>query len=114
QATPIPPPAKCRDPGAFTLLCTINNVKIDRSLIDLGSAINVMPTCLFEKLNLGELKPLSMHLVFADRSVKLPRGLLEDVVVRCGPFTILTDFVVMDTREEDVTVFLGRPFMATA
>ncbi|CAN1186849.1 hypothetical protein LINPERPRIM_LOCUS11081 [Linum perenne] len=55
-----------------------------------------------------------MQLVFADRYVKAPRGLIKDVNIGCGTFTILADFVVMDTREEDVTLLLGRPFMATA
>ena len=46
-----PYPAKCSDPGSFTLPLVINDVKIERSLVDLGASVNVMPMSLFEKLN---------------------------------------------------------------
>ncbi|CAN1136129.1 hypothetical protein LINPERHAP2_LOCUS9278, partial [Linum perenne] len=68
QSPPIPIPAKCSDPGPFTLPLIINDIEVERSLVDLGASINVMPMCLYKKLNLGELQPASMHLVFADKT----------------------------------------------
>ncbi|CAN1787784.1 hypothetical protein LINPERHAP1_LOCUS17792 [Linum perenne] len=73
-----------------------------------------MPTCIYEKLNLGELKPISLQFVLADRYVKTPRGITEDVAVRCGSFTILDDFVSMDTQDVDVVLLVGRSFLATS
>ncbi|CAN1752485.1 hypothetical protein LINPERHAP1_LOCUS4761, partial [Linum perenne] len=108
-----PYPAKCFDPGSFTLPLVINDVKIEHSLVDLGTSVNVMPMSLFEKLNLGELAPTSMQLVFADRSLKTPRGEIKDVVTKCGPFTFLADYVIIDTSKDDSTILIGRPFMAT-
>ncbi|CAN1190239.1 hypothetical protein LINPERHAP2_LOCUS40365, partial [Linum perenne] len=84
-----PYPTKCPDPGSFTLPLIINNIEVERRLVDLGASINVMPMILFKKLNIGELKPTRTQLVFADRSLKTPRGEIKDVVTRCGPFTFL-------------------------
>ena len=60
-----------------------------------------------KKLNLGELEPPSMQLVFADRSLKTPRGEIKDVVTKCGPFTFLADFVIIDTSKDDSTILIG-------
>ena len=50
--------------------------------------MNLLPYSVFQSLNLGELKPTSVTLLFADRSVKVPRGIIEDVLVQvilsCG------------------------------
>ncbi|CAJ2651912.1 uncharacterized protein LOC123905413 [Trifolium pratense] len=66
-------------------------------------------------LTLGELRPTKMSIQFADRSVKYPLGILENVPVRIGQFFIPTDFIVMDIREDsNAPIILGRPFLATA
>ncbi|XP_024007272.1 uncharacterized protein LOC112083477 [Eutrema salsugineum] len=45
-------------------------------------------------------KPTKISLVLADRSVKLPIGLLEDIPVKIGDFEVLTDFIVLEMDEE--------------
>ncbi|GJS75756.1 reverse transcriptase domain-containing protein [Tanacetum coccineum] len=49
----------------------------------------------------------------ADRSTKIPRGILEDVIVKVDDFYYPVDFFVMDTESpyKDVqpTIILGRP-----
>ncbi|KAI5404312.1 hypothetical protein KIW84_051459 [Lathyrus oleraceus] len=56
-----------------------------------------------------------MSLQLADRSVKYPIGILEDVPVRIGQLFIPTNFVVMDIKEDnDIPILLGRPFLSTA
>ncbi|XP_074293313.1 uncharacterized protein LOC141620303 [Silene latifolia] len=55
-----------------------------------------------------------MTLQLADRSVKRPMGVLEDVPVKAGKLLIPTDFVVLDILEDSHTpIILGRPFLAT-
>ena len=67
------------------------------------------------RLKLGELQPTKMSLQLADRSVKYPMGILEDIPVKIGQLYIPTDFVVMDIKEdEDIPILLGRPFLSTA
>ena len=43
-------------------------------------------------LNLGELKPTSVTLLLADRSVKVPRGIIEDVLVQVDKFILSCGF----------------------
>ncbi|KAL6312926.1 hypothetical protein AAG906_030891 [Vitis piasezkii] len=66
-----------------------------------------------------ELKPTFITLSLADRSIKIPRGMIEDVLVQVDKFYYLVDFIVLDTepiaREPNhVPIILGRPFLATA
>ncbi|CAH9104921.1 unnamed protein product [Cuscuta epithymum] len=108
-------PPKLKDPGSFLVPCSIGNFKFNNALADLGASINLMPSSVVMKLGLGELKPTRMCLQLADRSVKYPKGILEDVLVRVEKFIFPVDFVVMDMEEDRETpLILGRPFLATA
>ncbi|XP_075649875.1 uncharacterized protein LOC142620386 [Castanea sativa] len=74
---------------------------------------------LTEQLSLGELKPTTMRLQLADRSVKIPRGIVEDVLIKVDAFYFLVDFVVLDTEpapnaNTQIHVILGCPFLATS
>ncbi|XP_073277634.1 uncharacterized protein [Primulina huaijiensis] len=84
------------------------------ALCDLGASINLMPFSVFRKLGLGEPKPTRMSLQLADRSVKYPRGVIEDVLVKVDKFIFPADFVVLDMEEDmEMPLILGRPFLAT-
>ena len=73
-----------------------------------------MPTSVFNKLNLGTVKPTKMSLQMADRTFTYPRGIIEDVLVKVDKFIFSVDFVVLDMEEDkDVPLILGRPFLAT-
>ncbi|RVW68543.1 hypothetical protein CK203_063686 [Vitis vinifera] len=72
-----------------------------------------------QQLGLGGLKPTAITLSLADRSVKIPRGVIEDVLVQVDKFYYPVDFVVLDTdptvKEANyVPIILGRPFLATS
>ncbi|XP_010529049.1 PREDICTED: uncharacterized protein LOC104806027, partial [Tarenaya hassleriana] len=55
-----------------------------------------------------------MSLQLADRSVKYPIGILEDVPLKVGNFYIPVDFVVLDMEKDSkVPIILGRPFLNT-
>ncbi|XP_016164704.1 uncharacterized protein LOC107607245 [Arachis ipaensis] len=88
---------------------------IDKSLCDLGASINLMPPTMLKKLMIEEVKPTRMSLQLADRSLKIPNGVVENLLVKVGNFIFPTDFVVLDMDEEGSnSVSLGRPFLATA
>ncbi|XP_073049483.1 uncharacterized protein [Primulina eburnea] len=92
----------------------IGDVVFRKALCDLGASINLMPLSVFRKLELGEPKPTKMSLQLADRSVKYPRGVIEDVLVKVDKFIFPADFVVLDMEEdEEMPLILGRPFLAT-
>ena len=74
---------------------------------------------MYKQLGLGEVKPTNITLSLADRSVKIPKGIVEDVLVKVDKFYNLVDFVVLDTEPIEnglnhVPIILGRPFLATA
>ncbi|XP_062085772.1 uncharacterized protein LOC133791881 [Humulus lupulus] len=104
---------KLQDPGSFTIPSTIGKFECKYALCDLGASINLMPLSVFRKLGLGEAKPTTITLQLADRSIKHPKGVIEDVLVKVDKFIFPADFIVLD-MEEDTTVplILGRPFLA--
>ena len=105
---------KLKDPGSFTIPCTIGNAFFERALCDLGASINLMPLSIFRRLGLGEAKPTTVTLQLADRSLKHPRGIIEDVLVKVDKFIFPADFIVLDMEEDkEIPIILGRPFLAT-
>ncbi|CAL1406417.1 unnamed protein product [Linum trigynum] len=108
-------PKKRSDPGSFTIPLSIGNYHIGNALEDLGASVNVMPYKIFKKLEVGELKTTKFSITLADRSVINPRGNMKDMLVRVGKFCYPNDFVILDISEDsDLTLILGRPFLATA
>jgi hypothetical protein len=112
-------PPKLKDPGAPTISCVIGNTQIERALLDLGAGVNLLPYSVYQQLGLGELKPTSTVLQLADRSIKKPRGIVEDVLIKVDKFYYPVDFIVLDTEpvpypDKQIPVILGRPFLATA
>jgi hypothetical protein len=109
---------KYKDPGCPTISCFIGEHKIERALLDLGASVNLLPYSVFQSLNLGELKPTSVTLLLADRSVKVPREIVEDVLVQVDKFIYPVDFIVLDTQPVEacnsIPVILGRPFLPTS
>ncbi|GKV41195.1 hypothetical protein SLEP1_g48761 [Rubroshorea leprosula] len=107
-------PPKLKDPGSFSIPCIIGNINFDKALCDLGASINLMPFHVFRKLGLGEPTPTTVSLQLADRSIKYPRGVVEDVLVKVDKFIFPVDFIVLDMEEDfEMPLILGRPFLAT-
>ena len=112
-------PVKYKDPGSPTIPVNIGGKCIDKALLDLRASVNLMPYSVYMQLGLGELKPTSITLSLADRSVKIPKGIVEDVLVKIDKFYYPVDFVVLDTEPSSnehnhVPIILGRQFLATA
>ncbi|XP_050160376.1 uncharacterized protein LOC126633887 [Malus sylvestris] len=112
-------PPKLKDPGSFSINITIGENKVEKAMLDLGASINLMPYSVYLQLGLGELKATTISLQLADRSVKYPRGIVEDILVQIDKLILPADFVVLDMEEapihdRELPILLGRPFMATA
>ncbi|XP_062113371.1 uncharacterized protein LOC133824497 [Humulus lupulus] len=100
-------PQKLRDPGNFTIPCTIGNFHCERASCDLGASINLMSLSVFKRLGLGEARPTTITLQLVDRSLTHPRGII-DVLVKVDKFIFPIDFIVLDMEEdEDVPIILG-------
>ncbi|KAK5841697.1 hypothetical protein PVK06_004019 [Gossypium arboreum] len=108
-------PTKLKDPKSFTIPCLIGNLNVEKTLVDLGTSTNLKPYKMFKQLGLGEPKPTRMSIQVADRSIKYPRGIIEDVLVKVDKFIFPVNFIVLDMDEDvEVPLILGRPFLATA
>ena len=78
-------PKKLEDPGSFSIPCVVVKRTVT-ALCDLGSSVSVLPHAVSQILQLETLKPTSMTLQLADRTLRKPSGLLEDVPVQVGNF----------------------------
>ncbi|XP_048236337.1 uncharacterized protein LOC107261125 [Ricinus communis] len=74
-------PPKMKDPGSFTVDITMGDKKVAKAMLDLGASINLMPYSTYAQLGLEELKSTTMSLQLADRSIKYPRGIVEDLLI---------------------------------
>ncbi|XP_070002903.1 uncharacterized protein [Nicotiana sylvestris] len=109
-----PAAEKLFDPGSFTIPCTIGNFAFAKALCDLGASINLMPLTIYKRLGIGRTRPISMLLQLADRTVKRPSGILDDVLIQVGKFMFPVDFVILDCKVyEEIPIILGRLFLAT-
>ncbi|KAK4731555.1 hypothetical protein R3W88_024543 [Solanum pinnatisectum] len=105
---------KKKDPGAFTIPCTIDMLQFSKSLCDLGATINLMLYAIYKQLGLGEPKSATMKLLMADRSIKHPVGILYDILVNVVRLIFPADFVILDYDiDARIPIILGRPFLAT-
>ena len=81
--------------------------------------MNLLPYSMYEQLGLGELKPTSIILQLVDRSVIVPKEVVEDVLVQVDKFYFPVDFIILDMHlvsnaNSQISVILGCPFLATS
>ena len=98
---------KLKNQGSFHIPGIIGTCNFDKDLCDLGASVNLMPLSVFKKMVLGEAKPTSSSLQLADRTIRHPRGALEDMLVRIGNLIIPADFIVLDMeKDQDIPIIL--------
>ena len=112
-------PVKYKDLGCPTISVNIGGICVKKALLYLGASVNLLPYSMYRQLGLGEVKPTSITLSLADRSIKIPKGTVEDVLIQVDKFYYPVDFVVLDTElatagANYVPIILGRPFLATS
>ncbi|KAJ9552364.1 hypothetical protein OSB04_016409 [Centaurea solstitialis] len=108
-------PPKLKDPGCFTIPCAIGGKTIGKALCDLGASINLMPLSVFNSLSIGDVRPTSVTILLADKTIAYPKGKIEDILVQVDKFIFPADFIILDFEaDKDIPILLGRPFLATA
>ena len=112
-------PVKYKDSGCPTILVNIGGTCVEKALLDLGASVNLLPCSMYKQLGLGELNPTSITLSLVDRSIKIPKGTVEDVLLQVDKFYYPVDFFVLDIEPAAVganyvPIILGRPFLATS
>ncbi|XP_068323273.1 uncharacterized protein [Pyrus communis] len=108
-------PLKQKDRGSFKIPCIIGTNLFEKVLCDLGSSINLLSLSVAKNIGIGEIKPITVSLQMADKSIAYPEGIIEDLLVKVGKLIFPTDFLVLDIEEDSEThLILGRPFLITA
>ncbi|GJX73942.1 DNA-directed DNA polymerase [Tanacetum coccineum] len=80
-----------------------------------GASVSVMPISTYLNLGLGKLAHTKLTVKLADRTVKYPKGIAENVLVGIGKFVFPVDFIILDMPEDiKVPLILERPFLSTA
>ncbi|KAJ8769817.1 hypothetical protein K2173_008223 [Erythroxylum novogranatense] len=98
-------PPKLKDHGSFTIPCVIGTQIFGKALCDLDASINLMPISIFRKLGMGDvIKPTSVRLQLADRSIIHPWGILEDVPIILGRPFLATSRVLIDFENGELTM----------
>jgi hypothetical protein len=92
----------------------IRDNRMEKALSDLGMSVNLLPYSIYLHLGLGELKPTSVKLQLADRSVKVPRWIVEDMLIEVDKLYLPVDFIVLDMEPIQnvgiqIPVILGLP-----
>ncbi|XP_070050356.1 uncharacterized protein [Nicotiana tomentosiformis] len=75
-----------------------------------------MPLFIYRKLEneLGGIRSSTISLQLADQTTIIPKGIVEDVLVRVDKFVFPVDFIVVELEEnKEVPLILGRLFLAT-
>ncbi|GJW71335.1 putative reverse transcriptase domain-containing protein [Tanacetum coccineum] len=100
---------------AYSEASHINN-SIPRKEKDIGrTSVSVMPLSTYLNLRLGKLAHTKLTVELADRTVKYPKGIAENVLVGIGKFVFPIDFIILDKPEDiKVPLILKRPFLSTA
>ncbi|XP_061373995.1 uncharacterized protein LOC133316280 [Gastrolobium bilobum] len=108
-------PPELKESGSFSISIEIGNIDVGKSLCDLGASINLMPLSICKALGIHELKPTKVSLQLAERSIRRPDRIFEDVLVKIDKFIFPADFTILDMEEDaEIPLLLGRPFLATA
>jgi hypothetical protein len=81
--------------------CSIFDCNFDQALCNLGAT-----KVTFEKLSYPTLSPTMMCVQLADCTVRYPKGVVENLLVRVKGTSILVDFIVLDMEGD-----LGIPLI---
>lgn len=83
------------DLGTPIIPCVLGNICIEKALLHLVASVNVLPRYFYNIFQLCELKPIPMTIQLADRFVKVPRSVLEDILLKVGDYIFIIDFIVL-------------------
>ncbi|XP_062080370.1 uncharacterized protein LOC133785131 [Humulus lupulus] len=105
-------PPKLKDLGSFTIPCTIGDTYCGMALCNLGASINLMPMSVLKQLGIGDVRPTTITLQLADRSLAHLDGKIEDVLVRVDKFIFPPNFIVLDYEaNREVPIILKGHFL---
>ena len=102
---------KYEDPGNPIVIVQINGCSFPNALVDLGAAINILTITICQNLGITSLDPTTTLMELADRSIVKPKGTLQDMMASVDTWEYLTDFLIINPRNQldGHPLILGRP-----
>ncbi|GKB98716.1 DNA-directed DNA polymerase [Tanacetum coccineum] len=99
-----------------TTIADLSEIRhMKHAFVDLGAIVSIMPFSTYTNLGLGDLSHTRMTIELADKTIKQPKVIAANVLVRIGKFIFPIDFVILDIpKDNDVPLILGLPFLSTA
>ncbi|XP_017973115.1 PREDICTED: uncharacterized protein LOC108661374 [Theobroma cacao] len=92
----------------FETVALIEEFKFAKALCDLGASVSIMPLSIAKKIRLKEIQPTTVSLQLANRTIRYPVGIIEDVLVKVGHLYIPMDFIMLKMKEElEIPLILG-------
>ena len=109
---------KAKNVGKPVLPCTFCGSSY-YGLCDIGTAINVIPYRFYfsiqDELEHSQLEDTNMTIMLADKTLRVPMGIIRNVPIVIGPYTYPIDFVVIDMPiDSHCPIIFGRTFLNTA
>ena len=105
-------PPKLKELRSFSKPYTIDNIEFSKVLCDLGASVSLIPLMVARQLRLHELKCTNITLQLADRSIRYPMRVLENVLIKVQKFIISMKFIVLDMEEDmSMSITLDRLFL---
>ncbi|KAF1883564.1 hypothetical protein Lal_00037530 [Lupinus albus] len=84
----------------------IELLSVGKELVDLGASVTLLPLSMMRRIGGLQLKPIRMYLQLVKRSVKYPKGVVEDVFVRVGRPFMRTTKMVIDLENDKLKIDL--------
>lgn len=72
---------KCKNFCSPTFSCVIGDNAFDRALFDSEASVDLLPNYIYMKLGLRDLKPTYVLFQLVEKSIKIPRRIIKDVLV---------------------------------
>nr|GEV64752.1 MAK10-like protein [Tanacetum cinerariifolium] len=98
---------KMKDPGLFTLPCSLEDSKTFKTLADLGYCVNLIPLYLFKKLKIRLLEEANHVFGLADGTKSDSVRIVKNVEVYIGRGFLATGNAVTDYRKAKIAIREG-------
>ncbi|XP_017973257.1 PREDICTED: uncharacterized protein LOC108661385 [Theobroma cacao] len=73
-----------------------------------------MPLSVAKNLGFQEIQTTTVTLQLANRTIRYPVGIIEDVLLKVGHLYIPVDFIMLEIEDDvEIPLILERPFLAT-
>ncbi|XP_076884679.1 uncharacterized protein LOC143533944 [Bidens hawaiensis] len=111
-------PPKLQDPGTPIIHIQVSGFEMTSALLDLGAGVSILVGSLYHQYDFCPLRKADTTVVLTDLTLKLPRGIVTDVIEMVKDFYYPVDFLVLYYVTIDLkrqrNVILGWPFLATS